>query len=154
MLGKTIEVINTDAEGRLVLADAMAYAREQGATELVDIATLTGAIIVTLGNVGFGAMGNNGELMAKVKKAAETAGEKVWELPMWDEFFDFIKSDVADMKNSGGRMAGSITAAMLLREFAEETPWVHLDIAGVDTYDREKGVIVKTLVQYVLQSAE
>jgi leucyl aminopeptidase len=162
MLGKTIEVINTDAEGRLVLADGIAYAREQGATELVDVATLTGAISVTLGNVAFGAMGNNDALMTKVKQAADAAGEKVWELPMWDEYFDLIKSDVADMKNSGGRMAGSITAAMLLREFAEDTPWVHLDIAGVDTYEREKGVIVKgasgipvrTLVNYVLQSAD
>jgi leucyl aminopeptidase len=162
MLGKTIEVINTDAEGRLVLADGIAYAREQGATELVDVATLTGAISVTLGNVAFGAMGNNDALMSKVKQAADAAGEKVWELPMWDEYFDLIKSDVADMKNSGGRMAGSITAAMLLREFAEDTPWVHLDIAGVDTYEREKGVIVKgasgipvrTLVNYVLQSAD
>ena len=161
MLGKTIEVINTDAEGRLVLADGLAYAREEGATELVDVATLTGAISVTLGNVAFGAMGNNDALMAKVKQAASTAGEKVWELPMWDEYFDLIKSDIADMKNSGGRMAGSITAAMLLREFAEDTPWVHLDIAGVDTYEREKGVTVKgasgtpvrTLVHYVLQSA-
>jgi leucyl aminopeptidase len=160
MLGKTIEVINTDAEGRLVLADGIAYAREQGATELVDVATLTGAISVTLGNVAFGAMGNNDALMTKVKRAADTAGERVWELPMWDEYFDLIRSDVADMKNSGGRLAGSITAAMLLREFAEDTPWVHLDIAGVDTYEHEKGIVVKgasgipvrTLVNYVLQS--
>jgi leucyl aminopeptidase len=160
MLGKTIEVINTDAEGRLVLADGLAYVREQGATEIIDVATLTGAISVTLGNVAYGAMGNDPGLMSKVKRAAETAGERVWELPMWDDYFDLIKSDVADMKNSGGRMAGSITAAMLLREFAEDTPWVHLDIAGVDTYDREKGLTVKgasgvpvrTLVHYVLQS--
>ena len=161
MLGKTIEVINTDAEGRLVLADALAYAREQGATALVDVATLTGAIFITLGNVAMGAMGNDPALMERVKQAAATAGEKVWELPMWDDFFDLIKSDVADMKNSGGRPAGSITAAMLLREFAEDTPWVHLDIAGVDTYEHEKGVIVKgasgipvrTLVHLALQSA-
>jgi leucyl aminopeptidase len=99
--------------------------------------------------------------MERVKQAAATAGEKVWELPMWDDFFDLIKSDVADMKNSGGRPAGSITAAMLLREFAEDTPWVHLDIAGVDTYEHEKGVIVKgasgipvrTLVHLALQTA-
>jgi leucyl aminopeptidase len=161
MLGKTIEVINTDAEGRLVLADGLAYVREQGATEIIDVATLTGAISVTLGNVAFGAMGNNDSLMDKVKRAASTAGERVWELPMWDDYFDLIKSDVADMKNSGGRMAGSITAAMLLREFAEETPWVHLDIAGVDTFNADKGLTVKgasgvpvrTLVHYVLQSA-
>jgi leucyl aminopeptidase len=162
MLGKTIEVVNTDAEGRLILADGLAYAREQGATAMVDVATLTGAISVTLGNVAFGAMGNNDALMGRVKEAASAAGERVWELPMWDDYFDLIKSDVADMKNSGGRPAGSITAAMLLREFAEDTPWVHLDIAGVDTYEHEKGIIVKgasgipvrTLVHFALQAAK
>jgi leucyl aminopeptidase len=162
MAGKTIEVINTDAEGRLILADGLAYARQAGATAIVDIATLTGAISTTLGNVAMGAMTNNSALLDRVKKAADAAGERVWELPMWDEYKDLIRSDVADMKNSGGRMAGSITAAMLLREFVEDTPWVHLDIAGVDTYDREKGVIVKgasgipvrTLVYLALQSAE
>jgi leucyl aminopeptidase len=162
MSGKTIEVINTDAEGRLILSDGLAYAREQGATAIVDIATLTGAISVALGNVAMGAMGNNAALMDRVKKAASDAGEKVWELPMYDEYKDQIKSEVADMKNTGGRGAGSITAAMLLREFVEDTPWVHLDIAGVDNYDRDKGVIVKgasgipvrTLVNLALQSAE
>jgi leucyl aminopeptidase len=107
-------------------------------------------------------MGNNPELMDRVKKAASDAGEKVWELPMYDEYKDQIKSDVADMKNTGGRGAGSITAAMLLREFVDDTPWVHLDIAGVDNYDRDKGVIVKgasgipvrTLVNLALQQAE
>jgi leucyl aminopeptidase len=143
MLGKTIEVINTDAEGRLVLADGLAYAVEQKATAIVDIATLTGAISIALGNVAFGAMTNDASLMQRVQAAADTAGEKVWELPMWDEYKDQIKSEVADMKNTGGRGAGSITAAMLLREFVGDTPWVHLDIAGVDNYDREKGVIVK-----------
>ncbi len=159
MLGKTIEVINTDAEGRLVLSDALTYACEEGATAIVDVATLTGAISVALGNVAMGAMGNNDGLMDDVRTAATTAGEKVWELPMWDEYFDLIKSEVADMKNSGGRPAGSITAAMLLREFVGDTPWVHLDIAGVDIYERDKGVIVKgasgipvrTLVNLVLQ---
>ena len=162
MAGKTIEVINTDAEGRLILSDGLAYAREQGAAAIVDVATLTGAISVTLGNVAMGAMTNNAGLLDRVKKAAESAGERVWELPMYEEYKDLIRSDVADMKNSGGRGAGSISAAMLLREFVEDTPWVHLDIAGVDTYDREKGVIVKgasgipvrTLVNLVLQSAE
>jgi leucyl aminopeptidase len=161
MLGKTIEVVNTDAEGRLILADGITYAREEGAASLIDVATLTGAISVALGNVAFGAMGNDAALMEKVKRAAKTAGEKVWELPMWEDYKELIKSDVADMKNSGGRLAGSITAAMLLWEFAEDTPWVHLDIAGVDLSDHEKGVLVKgcsgipvrTLVHYVLQSA-
>ncbi|HEY7467866.1 MAG TPA: leucyl aminopeptidase [Dehalococcoidia bacterium] len=162
MAGKTIEVINTDAEGRLILSDGLAYAREQGAAAIVDVATLTGAISVTLGNVAMGAMTNNAGLLDRVKKAAEAAGERVWELPMYEEYKDLIRSDVADMKNSGGRGAGSISAAMLLREFVDDTPWVHLDIAGVDTYDREKGVIVKgasgipvrTLVNLALQSAE
>src|SRR5262249_34853266 len=141
MSGKTIEVINTDAEGRLVLADALCYAREQGARALVDIATLTGAIGVTLGNVAFGAMGNDPGLMNEVKAAAAAAGEKIRELPMFEEYKEQIESDVADMKNTGGRLAGSITAAMLLREFAEDTPWVHLDIAGVDVLERERGVM-------------
>jgi leucyl aminopeptidase len=162
MAGKTIEVINTDAEGRLILSDGLAYAREQGAAAIVDVATLTGAISVTLGNVAMGAMTNNAGLLERVKKAAEAAGERVWELPMYEEYKELIRSDVADMKNSGGRGAGSISAAMLLREFVDDTPWVHLDIAGVDTYDREKGVIVKgasgipvrTLVNLALQSAE
>jgi leucyl aminopeptidase len=161
MTGKTIEVINTDAEGRLILADGLAYAREQGADAIVDIATLTGAISTTLGNVAMGAMTNNSRLLDRVKEAADAAGERVWELPMWDDYKDLIRSDVADMKNSGGRMAGSITAAMLLREFVEDTPWVHLDIAGVDNYDRDKGVMVKgasgipvrTLVHLALQTA-
>ena len=162
MAGKTIEVINTDAEGRLILADGLAYARELGATAIVDVATLTGAINVALGNVAMGAMTNNPALLDRVKKAAEAAGERVWELPMFEEYKEQIRSDVADMKNTGGRGAGSITAAMLLREFVDDTPWVHLDIAGVDTYDREKGVIVKgasgipvrTLVNLALQPAE
>ncbi|HWC29269.1 MAG TPA: leucyl aminopeptidase [Dehalococcoidia bacterium] len=162
MSGKTIEVINTDAEGRLILSDGLAYAREQGANAIVDIATLTGAISITLGNVAMGAMTNDASLLERVKKAAEAAGEKVWELPMYEEYKEQIRSEVADMKNTGGRGAGSITAAMLLREFVDETPWVHLDIAGVDNYDREKGVIVKgasgipvrTLVNLALQSAE
>ncbi|HEX5368844.1 MAG TPA: leucyl aminopeptidase [Dehalococcoidia bacterium] len=162
MAGKTIEVINTDAEGRLILADGLAYARREGATAIVDIATLTGAISVALGNVAMGAMTNDAALYGRIKSAADAAGERVWELPMWDDYKDLIRSDVADMKNSGGRMAGSITAAMLLREFVEDTPWVHLDIAGVDTYDRDKGVIVKgasgipvrTLIYWALQSTE
>jgi leucyl aminopeptidase len=162
MSGKTIEVVNTDAEGRLVLSDALTFSREQGARAIIDVATLTGAISTTLGNVAMGAMTNDGPLLDKLRRAASTAGEKVWELPMYDEYKDLIRSDVADMKNSGGRQAGSITAAFLLKEFVEDTPWVHLDIAGVDNYDREKGVYVKgssgipvrTLVHLALQIAE
>src|SRR5262249_46302944 len=133
----------------------------QNARAMVDVATLTGAIGVTLGNVAMGAMANDPGLMDEVKQAASAAGEKVWELPMYDEYHDQIDSDVADMKNTGGRLAGSITAAMLLREFAEETPWVHLDIAGVDILYNEKGVMVKgcsgipvrTLVKLALMDA-
>jgi leucyl aminopeptidase len=162
MKGKTIEVINTDAEGRLILSDGLAFAVEEGATAIIDVATLTGAISIALGNVAMGAMTNNEALYGRLKKAADAAGEKIWELPMWDEYKDQIKSEVADMKNTGGRGAGSITAAMLLREFVDDTPWVHLDIAGVDTYDREKGVIVKgasgipvrTLVHFALSFAQ
>ena len=143
MNGKTIEVINTDAEGRLILADGLCYAREQKADAIVDVATLTGAISIALGNVAMGAMTNDEALYGRVEKAAGCAGEKVWQLPMYDEYKDQIKSDVADMKNTGGRGAGSITAAFFLKEFVDDTPWVHLDMAGVDNYDKEKGVTVK-----------
>ncbi len=143
MNGTTIEVINTDAEGRLILADGIAYARTLGCSPIVDVATLTGAISVTLGNVAFGVMGNDAALIDRVKAAARTAGEKAWELPMFEEYREQIKSDVADIKNTGGRNAGSITAAFFLKEFAGDTPWAHLDIAGVDFMDKDKGVLVK-----------
>ena len=143
MNGKTIEVINTDAEGRLVLADALCYAREQGLTRLVDVATLTGAMVTTLGKACTGIMGNNQELLDQVTEAGRDTGEKYWQLPMFDEYKDLIKSDVADMKNSGGRQAGSISAAFLLAEFVGDTPWVHMDIAGTSTADRTKGYQVK-----------
>ena len=143
MNGKTIEVINTDAEGRLVLADALCYAREQGITKLVDVATLTGAMVTTLGKVCTGVMGNDDNLMQEVIDAGTKTGEKFWKLPMFDEYKDLIKSDVADMKNSGGRQAGSITAALLLAEFVDGAAWVHLDIAGTSTSDKAAGYLVK-----------
>ena len=143
MNGKTIEVINTDAEGRLVLADAMCYARSLGITRLVDVATLTGAIVVTLGKACTGMMGNSSRLAKDVGAAGERSGERFWELPMLEDYRELIRSDVADMKNSGGRQAGSITAAMLLREFAEDAEWVHLDIAGTSTASNNKGHLVK-----------
>jgi leucyl aminopeptidase len=143
MNGKTIEVINTDAEGRLILADGIAYARRLGCSHIVDVATLTGAISVTLGNVAFGVMGNDAALVERVKSAAKAAGEKAWELPMFEEYREQIKSEVADIKNTGGRNAGSITAAFFLKEFVEDTPWAHLDIAGVDFMDKDKGILVK-----------
>ena len=143
MSGKTIEVINTDAEGRLVLADALFYARQTGVTRLVDIATLTGAMVVALGNACSGVMGNNQELIDQVIKAGQTAGERMWQLPMFDDYKEQIESNVADMKNIGGRAAGSITAAQFLAEFSEDTPWAHVDIAGTYFSTKEKGYLVK-----------
>ncbi len=143
MNGKTIEVINTDAEGRLVLADALCYAREQGITKLVDVATLTGAIVTTLGKACTGVMGNDDTLVQQTIDAGKKTGEKFWELPMFDDYKDLIKSDVADMKNSGGRQAGSISAALLLAEFVDGAAWVHLDIAGTSTSDKATGYLVK-----------
>ena len=143
MNGKTIEVINTDAEGRLVLADALCYAREQGITRLVDVATLTGAMVTTLGKACTGVMGNDDQLVQQTIDAGKKTGEKFWELPMFDEYKDLIKSDVADMKNSGGRQAGSISAALLLAEFVDGAAWVHLDIAGTSTSDKASGYLVK-----------
>ena len=143
MNGKTIEVINTDAEGRLVLADALCYARSLGITRLVDVATLTGAMVVTLGKACTGMMGNSAGLAKDISAAGERSGERFWELPMLEDYRELIRSDVADMKNTGGRQAGSITAAMLLREFAEDADWVHLDIAGTSTASSSKGHLVK-----------
>jgi leucyl aminopeptidase len=143
MTGTTIEVINTDAEGRLILADGLGYARKDSPTAIVDVATLTGAISIALGNVAMGAMTNSEPLYGRVRRASDASGEKVWELPMYDEYKEQIKSDVADIKNTGGRGAGSITAAFFLKEFVGDTPWVHLDMAGVDFYEKEKGLIVK-----------
>jgi leucyl aminopeptidase len=143
MSGKTIEVINTDAEGRLVLADALWYARKLGLTHLVDVATLTGACVVALGSVRTGAFTNHRELLERVLKAAEAAGEKVWELPLDEEYAEQLKSDYADMKNVGGRKAGAITAAKLLANFVDETPWVHLDIAGTAQAEKDQGYQIK-----------
>jgi len=143
MSGKTIEVVNTDAEGRLILADALSYARKLELSPLVDVATLTGAISVALGRVAMGAMTNNQELCDRVIEAGKASGEKIWQLPLFDEYKEQIKSDIADVKNVGGREAGAITAALFLAEFAEDTPWVHLDMAGVDRVDKENGVLVK-----------
>lgn len=128
--GKTIEIINTDAEGRLILADGITYAIRQGATHVVDVATLTGSIARTLGPVATGAFGNDPRLMSLVKKAADLAGERVWELPTWPDYDGLIRSDIADIKNSTVQWAGATTAALFLREFVEDRPWVHLDIAG------------------------
>ncbi len=159
--GQSIEVINTDAEGRLVLADALAYAKSQGCTPLVDVATLTGAMAIALGNVRIGVFANNDRLYADLERAASASGEKLWRFPLDDEYDEQIRSDVADIKNTGGRGAGSITAAKFLHRFAGDTPWAHFDIAGVMDADRDRGVLVKgnagaaarTLVHYALNRA-
>ena len=129
-LGKSIEVINTDAEGRLVLADLLSYIRRYEPEVVIDAATLTGACVIALGHTATGVFSNDEALIAEVLAAGKRAGEPGWPLPMWDEYKDLIKSDVADVKNSGGRPAGAVTAALFLREFVQGYPWVHLDIAG------------------------
>jgi len=131
-LGKTVEIINTDAEGRLILADALAYARTLGATHLIDVATLTGACVVALGHVHAGMMGTDQKTMDRVRKNRSVTGEKLWQLPLDDEYRKAIRSEIADIKNVGNRAAGVITAAKFLQEFVEDTPWVHMDIAGMD----------------------
>jgi leucyl aminopeptidase len=129
-LGKSIEIINTDAEGRLVLADLLSYARRFKPAAVIDAATLTGACVIALGHVATGVLGSDQALVDEVMSAAKQAAEPGWQLPLWDDYKELIKSDVADIKNTGGRAGGTITAAMFLKEFAEEYPWVHLDIAG------------------------
>jgi leucyl aminopeptidase len=138
MNGKTIEVNNTDAEGRLTLADAIAYARAKvKPDEIVDIATLTGACAIALGPLCAGAMTNNPALQARVLRAAEAAGERVWPLPLVEEYKEGLRSDVADLKNTGPRYGGALTAGLFIREFAGDTPWVHLDIAGAAFTDKD-----------------
>ena len=162
MNGKTMEIISTDAEGRLVLADALSYAKKHGAKKMVDAATLTGACRIALGDICTGAFGNNQELIDRVIAAGNEAGELVWQMPMFDEYGEQNKSDVADVKNVGGRLAGAITAAKFLAEFVDDTPWVHLDIAGTSLTDKERGyqikgatgVPVRTLVNLVVSLAQ
>jgi leucyl aminopeptidase len=141
--GKTVEVLNTDAEGRLILADALVYARQQGCTHLIDAATLTGAVVVALGHVNMGAFANNDALLEKLLAAARAEGEKTWPMPMDDEYKELLKSAFADMGNIGGRWGGAISAAKFLQEFADPTPWVHLDIAGTAWMDDPKPYMAK-----------
>jgi len=156
--GKTVEVLNTDAEGRLVLADAMTYARRLGCTHLVDAATLTGAIVVALGYVNVGAFSNDEPLLGKVMAAAKAEGEKMWHMPLDDDYKDALKSPFADLPNIGSRWGGAITAAMFLKEFVDTTPWVHLDIAGTAWLEEDKpflakgptGVPLRTMVRLAL----
>lgn len=160
--GKTVEVISTDAEGRLILADALSYGQKLGLGHMIDLATLTGACHVALGNSYSGAFGNNQELLNQVVAAGKEAGERHWPLPLEEEYKEQLKSEVADIKNSGGRYGGAITAALFLSEFVGDTPWVHLDIAGTADSEKERGYLVKgatgvgvrTLVHLALKLAE
>jgi leucyl aminopeptidase len=155
--GKTIEIINTDAEGRLVLADGLTYARQLGATHLIDAATLTGACVVALGHVTAGAFSNDDETWAKFDAALATSGEKFWRLPLGEEYAEQIKSDIGDIKNTGGRWGGAITAAEFLKVFVDDTPWIHLDIAGLAWVEDSKpyiakgpsGVAVRSILEWV-----
>ncbi len=155
--GKTAEVVNTDAEGRLILADALGYAEKYKPNAVIDLATLTGSCVVALGNVVTGMMGNDEELKKRVRMAGEKSWERVWELPLWDEYQEQIKSDIADIKNTGGPHAGAITAACFLSKFTEKYPWVHLDIAGTSWSEKNKpylqkgavGIGVRLLVQLI-----
>jgi leucyl aminopeptidase len=157
MSGKSIEIINTDAEGRLVLADGLFYARQLGCTHLVDAATLTGAVVVALGYVNAGIFANDDQLYDRFRTAEDKAGEKFWRMPLDEEYKDVIKSSIADIVNSGGRWGGAVTAAMFLKEFAEDTPWLHLDIAGTAWTEEAKpwiakgpsGIAVRSLVEFV-----
>ena len=157
MSGKSIEIINTDAEGRLILADGLCYARQLGCTHLVDAATLTGAVVVALGYVNAGIFASDDQMYERFANANRQAGEKMWRLPLDDEYKEIIKSNIADMVNSGGRWGGAISAAMFLKEFAEDTPWIHLDIAGTAWMEENKpwiakgpsGIALRSLVEFV-----
>lgn len=156
--GKTVEVQNTDAEGRLILSDGLAYAARYKPAVLIDIATLTGACIVALGQFAIGMFGTDDRLKESMRKAGLRAGERVWEMPLWEEYFEQLKSDVADMRNIGGRGGGMITAALFLSKFAGEFPWIHLDIASTDWSERERayipkgptGIGTRLLIQYLM----
>ncbi|HEY7585073.1 MAG TPA: leucyl aminopeptidase [Candidatus Deferrimicrobiaceae bacterium] len=158
MSGKTVEVLSTDAEGRLILADAIEYAKKRyRPAAMIDAATLTGACVVALGSVSMGMMGNDEKLLARMKEAAASSGEKAWELPLHEEYFEQIKSDIGDLKNIGGAEAGTITAGYFLKEFAGDTPWVHLDIAGVAWREKDRmgyapgptGAPVRLVIQFL-----
>ena len=157
--GKTIEIDNTDAEGRLTLADALCYACELGVDEVVDLATLTGACMVALGTAAAGIMGNNDEFVSKLIDTAQRSGERYWKLPLWDDYFESLKSDIADMKNTGSRWGGASTAGCFLQKFVKDVKWAHIDIAGTAFLDKPQnefikgatGAGVRTLLNYILE---
>lgn len=156
MSGKTIEIINTDAEGRLVLADGLCYARQLGCTHLIDAATLTGAVVVALGYANVGVFANDDAFYDSFAKALTKSGESMWRLPVTDEYLDMTRSSIADLMNTGGRWGGASTAAAFLKEFAEDTPWIHLDIAGTAWMEDQKawiakgpsGIAVRSLIEF------
>jgi leucyl aminopeptidase len=144
MNGKTIEVLNTDAEGRIILADAICYAQRLGAKRIIDAATLTGAVVVALGHEAAGLLGTPQEWVDEVKRASERAGERLWQLPLFEEYAEPLKSQVADVANVGGRAAGTITGAMFIRQFVDEgVSWSHLDIAGTARTERDLPYLAK-----------
>jgi leucyl aminopeptidase len=159
MSGKTIEVLNTDAEGRLILADAITYAKQLGVTHIIDAATLTGAIVVALSNINAGVFGSDQTFTDKLLASAKIAGEKMWQMPIDDDYREYIKGSVADIQNIGsGKGGGATIGAMFIKEFTGDTPWVHLDIAGTAWNDDAKpwlakgptGIAVRTLVHLVM----
>jgi leucyl aminopeptidase len=160
MSGKSIEVINTDAEGRLILADGLTYAQRLGCTHLIDAATLTGAIVVALSHINVGVFGSEQGFTDRLLASARACGEKMWPMPVDEEYREMIKSGIADIQNvSSGKGGGAVTAAMFLKEFSEETPWIHLDIAGTAWLDEAKpwsakgasGVAVRTLIDVAMK---
>jgi leucyl aminopeptidase len=160
MAGKTIEIVNTDAEGRLVLCDALHYAQKYRPAALIDLATLTGACVVALGTFSSGVMGNDVRLVKALQQAGEASGERLWELPLWDEYGELMKSDVADLKNAGGATAGTISAGWFLKQFAGKAKWAHLDIAGTAWEEKGRpylpkgatGIGVRLLIEFLRKS--
>jgi leucyl aminopeptidase len=159
---KTVEVINTDAEGRLILGDALWYARELGATHLVDVATLTGACVVALGKITSGLFATPNWWLDLVRRTADRSGDRAWPMPLFEEYAEQLRSEIADMMNVGGRPAGSITAAMFLKEFTGGLPWAHFDVAGTAWSEDAKpyqpkgpnGIAVRTLAELAFTSGE
>jgi leucyl aminopeptidase len=155
--GKTVEVISTDAEGRLILSDALSYSLRYQPKAILDLATLTGACVIALGDYAMGLFSNDESLFKQIEKASEKTGEKAWRLPLWDEYFEYLKSDVADFRNVGTRAAGAIIGGIFLSKFVENVPWVHLDIAGPASIDNDRpyiprggtGVGVRLLIQFL-----
>lgn len=157
MSGQTVEIVNTDAEGRMILSDALFYAQRFKPAAVIDLATLTGACLVALGSAASGVMGNDPALVKLLRRAGEATGERLWELPLWDEYGEIMKSDVADLKNAGGPHAGTITAAWFLQRFVGKSRWAHVDIAGTAWEEKGRpyqpkgatGVGVRLLVEYL-----